>query len=286
MLCIYHIADHDGKGSGAIIKSVYPEAELLGLNHDMKIPYDEIEKHEQIFVCDFALPVDYMFDLSERKDFTWIDHHISVIKEYECGIQSGKKPIKGIRKVGQAAIELCWQYFYPQKPVPLGVELLAKNDLFDLRDPRVRPFEYAMQSLGVNSPDAEVWGQLFDGKLDIDKMVSEGKRILEWINIRNYRLVRSMAFESQIDGLKCICANMPQGYSSFYDSLPNLAEYDVMINFYMNKERRWNLSFYSSKSDVDVSVLAAKFGGGGHKGAAGASSLEKLPDFLLQNFKS
>ena len=24
MLCIYHIADHDGKGSGAVVKSVIP----------------------------------------------------------------------------------------------------------------------------------------------------------------------------------------------------------------------------------------------------------------------
>ena len=44
MLCIYHIADHDGKGSAAIVKSVYPETELLGLNHDMEIPYDEIKR--------------------------------------------------------------------------------------------------------------------------------------------------------------------------------------------------------------------------------------------------
>lgn len=83
MLCIYHIADHDGKGSGAVVKSVYPEIKLLGLNHDMEIPYDEIERHEMVVVCDFALPVDYMFELSKRKDFTWIDHHASVIEEYE-----------------------------------------------------------------------------------------------------------------------------------------------------------------------------------------------------------
>ena len=42
MLCIYHIADHDGKGSAAIVKSKFPETELMGLNHDMDIPYDEI----------------------------------------------------------------------------------------------------------------------------------------------------------------------------------------------------------------------------------------------------
>lgn len=283
MLCIYHIADHDGKGSGAIVKRVFPEAELLGLNHDMEIPYDIIARHDKIVVCDFALPVDFMFELSEKIDFTWIDHHASVIDQYNAEILKGKKEIKGVRRVGQAAIELCWQYFYPDNPVPLGVELLAKNDLFDLRDPRVRPFEFAMQSFGVNSPDDKIWTDLFENRLNIEAMIEEGERILSWINVRNYRLVRSMAFEAEIDGLKCICANMPQGYSSFYDSLENREYYDVMINFYMNRKRKWNLSFYSSKKEVDVSRLAAKFGGGGHRGAAGASALDELPDFLRKN---
>ena len=54
MLCIYHVADSDGKGSGAIVRTVYPGIELMGLNHDMEIPYDEIRKHEKVVVCDFA----------------------------------------------------------------------------------------------------------------------------------------------------------------------------------------------------------------------------------------
>ena len=280
MLCIYHIADHDGKGSGAVVKSVFPEIELLGLNHDMEIPYDLIEKHEKVVVCDYALPVEYMFKLSETIDFTWIDHHASVIDKYEEELAKGRNPIKGLRQVGKAAIELCWEYFYTSKEVPLGIVLLAKNDLFDLSDPRVRPFEFAMQSFGVNTPDDKIWTELFENRLDIEEMIQDGQRILGWINVRNYRLVRSMAFESEIDGYKCICANMPQGYSSFYDSVENRDSYDVMINFYMNKNQKWNLSFYSSKKNVDVSKIAAKFGGGGHRGAAGASSLEELPDFL------
>ena len=68
MLCIYHIADHDGKGSAAIVKSVYPEIEFMGLNHDMEIDYEEIEKHDKIVVCDISLPVDFMFKLSKEKD--------------------------------------------------------------------------------------------------------------------------------------------------------------------------------------------------------------------------
>lgn len=281
MLCIYHIADHDGKGSAAVVKSVYPQIELLGLNHDMEIPYDRIAKHEKVVVCDFALPVEYMFELSEKIDFTWIDHHASVIEQYDAAISAGRKPIKGLRRSGTAAMQLAWEYYYPQKPVPQGIILLAKHDIFDLSDPMVQPFEYAMQSMGQNFPDAPIWPQLFAGKLDIAQMVSEGERILEWIHTRNYHLVRSMAFESRIDGLRCICANMPQGRSTFFDSVDNLQDYDVMINFYMNKNRLWNLSFYAVNKAVDVSKLAAKFGGGGHKGAAGASKLARLPDFLL-----
>ena len=50
MLCIYHIADHDGKGSAAIVKSVYPDIEFLPFNHDMQVPYDVIEKHDKIII--------------------------------------------------------------------------------------------------------------------------------------------------------------------------------------------------------------------------------------------
>lgn len=283
MLCIYHIADHDGKGSAAIVRSVYPEIEFFGLNHDMEIPYDEINKHDKIIVCDIALPLDYMFELSRTKDFTWIDHHSSVINAYDEIIeQGGYEPIKGLRRVGTAAICLTWEYFYPGEPLPEGIKLLGLNDIFDLRDPRVRPFEYAFQSLGVNRPTDEIWNKLINNQLDIDSMIKTGKSILGWIKVRNARLVRSMAFESEYMGYKCICASMPQGYSEFYDSLPNLKDYDFMCNFFMNKKNRWNLSFYTIKDGVDVSKIAATFGGGGHVRAAGASKLTVLPDFLLK----
>ncbi len=38
--------------------------------------------------------------------------------------------------------------------------------------------------------------------------------------------------------------------------------------------------FYSDKDHVDVSKIAAAFGGGGHLHAAGASKLVELPEFL------
>ena len=281
MLCIYHIADHDGKGSAAIVKRVFPGIELLGLNHDMEIPYEQIEMHDKIVICDISLPVEYMFKLNESKDLTWIDHHISVISEYEEVLARGEnEPIKGLRRSGTAAIELTWEYFHPQEKVPEGVKLLACQDVFDLRDPRVLPFEYACQSLGINRPDEPIWDEILNNTINIEAMVDKGKAILSWIKIRDYRLVRGMSFTSHYKGLKCICANMQQGKSAFYDSIPHIDTFDFMVNFFMNKRNCWNLSFYTSKDNIDVSKIAAEFGGGGHAKAAGASALKELPDFL------
>ena len=282
MLCIYHIADHDGKGSAAIVKSKFPETELMGLNHDMDIPYEEIEKHDKIVICDIALPVKYMFELNKKIDLTWIDHHVSVINEYEELMKSGEyEPIKGKREVGTAALVLTWQYFYPQKELPEGLRLLGLNDIYDLRDRRVRPFEYAVQTYGVNRPTDKIWQMLINSEVNIKEMVEKGNAILSWVRNRNYRLVRGMAFESEYNGLRCICSNMAQGQSEFFDSLDNQRDFDFMVNFFMNKKNKWNLTFYTYKNDVDVSKIAAEFGGGGHAKAAGASSLDTLPDFLL-----
>ena len=44
MLCICHVADHDGKGSAAIVRRKLPEAECFGLNHDLEIPFYDIIK--------------------------------------------------------------------------------------------------------------------------------------------------------------------------------------------------------------------------------------------------
>lgn len=168
------MADHDGKGSAAIVKYAHKDCELLGYNYDQEIPYAEIEKHQEIVICDISFPMDYMFKLHAEKDLIWIDHHASAIAQYDEKLrEEGGFGIKGLRAVGTAAIELTWQYFFPAQPVPEGVKLLALNDLFDLRDKRVRPFEFAFQALGVNRPYERVWRDLFEGRIDVPLMVEK-----------------------------------------------------------------------------------------------------------------
>ena len=83
MLCLYHSADHDGKGSAAIVKYANKDCELIGFNYDGEIPYEEIQKHNDIVICDISFPMEYMFELNKTKNLIWLDHHASAIDLYE-----------------------------------------------------------------------------------------------------------------------------------------------------------------------------------------------------------
>lgn len=52
--------------------------------------------------------------------------------------------------------------------------------------------------------------------------------------------------------------------------------YDLMITFCRRSDRKWNVSLYSTKPEIDCGAIAKTFGGGGHKGAAGFQC-ETLP---------
>lgn len=50
--------------------------------------------------------------------------------------------------------------------------------------------------------------------------------------------------------------------------------YDLMITFVRRTDHRWNVSLYSTKSDIDCGSIAKSFGGGGRKDAAGFQCTE------------
>lgn len=76
------------------------------------------------------------------------------------------------------------------------------------------------------------------------------------------------AFEREaFGGLKALCLN--EGvFSSETMKTQKPERYDVLIGFVYNKSF-WRVSLRTLKDDVDVSEIAKKRGGGGHKKAAG-----------------
>lgn len=270
---IYHSADLDGFCSAAIIKKKYPDAELIGWNYGDDFP--EITEGSTVIMSDISFPMDVMRKISENSKLIWIDHHISAIKAYEqyCD-ENGGSPFIAYTATNRAACELTWMYFYPDIHVPDAVKLLGvydswRNDDKEYWQTKVMPFQYGMRTICTT---AETFPEyLLDEYLlepVIEDTIKTGNTIINYQKLLDERNCRSASFEVVFKGLRAVCLNGHNFSSQSFESVYSESKHDLMMPFQFDGNV-WKFSLYSTKDDVDCSVLAKAMGGGGHKGAAG-----------------
>lgn len=279
MKCFYHSADLDGHCSGAIVKQFNPDCEMIGINYGDAFPWEEIERKEQIIMVDFSLqPFSDMVKLADYLDgqggdgLLWIDHHKSAIIEWE----EHNRPFQNvIMDNSKAACELCWNFFAPHDRMPEAVYFLGRYDIWKHEGiTGCLEFQYGMRSFGDTRPDAPIWPDLFAGK-HTDRVIRDGITILQYERNQNKAFAAAYAFETEIDGLRCVAVNKGMTSSLVLESVYDREKHDAMLTFAFRKGQ-WTISLYSDKPDIDVSVICKARGGGGHKGAAGFQC-HKLP---------
>lgn len=262
--CFYHSADLDGHCAGASVKNFLRDAELIGINYGDAFPWDTVKKEDTVYMVDFSLqPFEGMVKLNGLCDLIWIDHHKSAIEEYAISLEA----IAGIKEEGLGACALVWRWF--GYPVPLSVRLLAEYDVWNHKDPSTLPFQYGLRLEDTNPSNEVLWHSLFDaGQTEIDPIIIRGETIIRYTNQENEKYIRACAFDTELDGLKCIAVNKMLTNSQLFDSVWDAEKYHAMLTFGFRKGK-WTVSLYSTRQDVDVSAIAKAHGGGGHKGAAG-----------------
>lgn len=182
-ICFYHSGDLDGKCSAAIVRRKFPDCELYGINYGELFPMGDIIGREVIMV-DFSLPWPLMQEMAQKAShLIWIDHHQTAIDEF------GKQelPYNGTRVfpvlcIGVAACELCWEYFFPEKEMPVSVYLLGRYDVWNHKsDNRILPFQYGMRQDNWNPEDIRAWQSLLDDTFipsnlypNVEKLVEQG----------------------------------------------------------------------------------------------------------------
>jgi len=270
MKCFYHSADTDGHCSGAIIKLRFPECELYPINYGEPFPWEIITNpKERVYVVDFCLqPFSDMVKLNDMCQLVWIDHHKSAIEEY----LKSNVSIKGLRNMEHAACYLVWSFIYgvAQQP-PYQVTLLSNYDIWDHTDPLTLPFQYGIRMYETDPSKDEgmdTWRAIFYRGVKEDSIVAsvvnEGSTIIKYIERENRLTCDVCSYELEFEGYKCIAINKMLTSSNIFDSAEG--DYDIKITFGY-RGGKWFVSLYSDK--VDVSEIAKKYGGGGHKGAAG-----------------
>lgn len=256
MKCFYHGSDMDGKCSGAIVRSLYgDDCEYIPYYYG-DFPFDSIAKDEQVILVDCSCDFEKLLGITEH--IIWIDHHITAIEKYEY------MKLKGLRRDGTAACELCWEYFYNTK-TPRVVQLLGDYDVWKFAfgdDTNRLQTGIRLYDCDVISENWERWlNELYIPSSELQK----GEVSLKYRDNYYKGLVKSLSFFADFEGHKAVCCNAGSVSSQLFDTVEE--DYDIMIPFSFNG-KEWNISLYTKK-DIHVGEIAKKYGGGGHAKAAG-----------------
>lgn len=300
MKVFYH-DDLDGRCAGFWVKRYAEKTnkiiECIPVNYNIPFPLNTIKVDEEVWIVDFSISIELMLDLlAQTEKVIWIDHHKTSIEKYK----DFKYKIPGLRKDGTSACELTWAYaeellVLPNcelhwtasevnlEKCPYFTKLIGDRDIWKFEHGRdTELFFLGMCALDTN-PESKVWVDL-ENQILYNKNTTYLRHIINsGETIENYKKQwtkeyrDTWGFEIEFEGYKCYAMNLGKCGSESFGEKVN--KYDVVIPFVMDKFGKWNISFYSAK--VDVSEIAKKYGGGGHKGASG-TVLAELPFKILK----
>lgn len=290
MKCFYH-TDNDGFCAGSLVAIYhqifkpdvdFKESDFIKYNYDGDISFDRLTKGETVYFVDLSFKVseyEIVKRLMTDYDFVWLDHHSSSMDLLKAHPELDE--IKGIRSTEVSGAYLTYMYLWDIRTlgeVPYYVKLVSDYDTWT--------FDYGDQStyfyLGTNTEDnftcfSKLWTDLFYDAEKVLKIIEKGKVIKNFVDVENARYLKAYGYESEIDGHKCYVVNKSSNSWIFGDKY---YEYPLVVVWtYDGKKYKYTL--YSSDPNVNCQKIAEKFGGGGHKGAAGFTSSR----LLLMNFK-
>ena len=277
---IYHRADFDGQFSAAVCKKFLPE-DTQFIGWDFGDPLIEFPAEGTVYLVDLP-PNCFKSGCVDESRLIWIDHHKSSIEQWDCM----NDPFNGYRIDGVAACRLCWQWFtadqtdlpnledYKERRVsePLALTLAGEYDVWDLRDVRSIPFQFGLTAGGYSFDDGMV--SLLDrpvGDADVKHVVVSGFAARDWQQAFASQVCKERSYLIAWEGHHfCVLASCHARMSTWFpeEAIPETAT-ALMCWRYDGASVKFSLYHAPGHEEHDLSVIAKKYGGGGHKGACG-----------------
>lgn len=232
---------------------------------------------KDVYILDFCYPKETTKELlSISKSLTIIDHHVSMKEVVESVPQHF---FDGT--LSHSGAVLAWMYFFPKKPIPKLLQYVEDVDLWRWKLPHSQELSTRLRVFEFEFP---IWGRIasdWESKKRIQKYIEEGKIMLKDENERIKEVVEE-AEEVEFCGHKTLAANSFHFVSQIGDRLYTKKPPIAII--WSQKKNKIHISLRSN-GKIDVSKLAAKFGGGGHKTSAGfmLKLNQKLPWKIIKN---
>lgn len=259
IVILYHKDCPDGFGAAwAAHKKFGKKAEYIGVIH--QTPRPKNLKNKEVYLLDFSYPEKEMEKLAkEAKFLAIIDHHISAKERIKFTNES-------IFKLEHSGAFLAWKYFHPKKPTP---KLLLHIEDMDLWKFKLNYTKEIMAELGTYDFDFKTWDKFqkeIEDKTRRKKLAEKGREILRCQD----KIIEDIARKAYPVSFEKHDALAVNSSSSMLNSQTGhrLVEkgYPIGIVWYQIKNR----IKVSLRGDgkIDLSKIAEKYGGGGHKSAA------------------
>ena len=291
-MVIHHSADFDGLFCREIAARYFAKAggKVMIVGWDYSDPVPEVPAWvKEIYMLDISVEA-----LMGDPRLIWIDHHASAIAKFGHGI-------RGYRIDGVAACRLAYQWFFTHNVSrnpsafdgallpgkvdfierrvnePLAVRLAGEYDIWDRRDPNAELLQHGLRSCEI---DAVMWESMLDLRTQANAIVRfllENGKAVQYAKTReNESIAKNLSFTIDFEGLK-FCAINAARYNSHLFTAGLKPEHDGCFGFNFDG-KKWRVSLYHApgKEHLDLSKIAVKYGGGGHKGACGFT-LARLP---------
>jgi len=261
-LIFYHKNCLDGFGSAWVAwKKFKDQAEYFGINYQKGIPKGI--KDKDIYFLDYSVRRDDYEDLKRNnRSITVLDHHLSVLKDVKFMSQEG---IKNVIDINHSGAVLSWQYFFPKEKIPSLLLFIEDFDLWRFK----RPFTKALVAyLELKNFDFKEWDRLakdMEDKKKLKVFIKEGQIILA----HKEKVIKDLAEKAKkiiFEGKEILAVNSPVFISEIGNALVKKFPPFSLVWFENGKFIKISLR---SDGKFNVAEIAEKYGGGGHRAAAG-----------------
>jgi oligoribonuclease NrnB/cAMP/cGMP phosphodiesterase (DHH superfamily) len=207
--------------------------------------------------------VDFSYDnattkrmIEEANTLIVLDHHRTALVELS--------DIPNVRfDMDKSGAVLSWEFFHPGKQPPRFLEYIQDRDLWRWKLPYSKEFASAFDMVDFSYEEYEKF--LTDS--EVDNAQERGAYILAYSKTVISKISKH-ASPRKIGGKDVLVVNSPHWMSEIGAALSPKCDFAV-IWYYDHETRQVKVSLRAHHDDSDVSEVAKRFGGGGHRKAAG-----------------
>lgn len=264
-LCIYHGNCADGFGAAWVVRRALGDQVVFHPGVYQQPPPDATGR--DVILVDFSYKRPVLLKMAETaNNILVIDHHKSAIEDLRNITQDAAEgdycSISTVFDLDHSGAMLAWRFFFAWQDPPMLLRHIEDRDLWRFKLEGTREIQASVFSYPY---DFAVWDQLMSMPTETLRAAGEAierkhfKDINELLAVSKRRMV--------IGGCDVPVASLPYTLSS--DAGHQMAAKELFAACYMDTAEGRVFSLRSNNDGMDVSQVAAQYGGGGHRNAAG-----------------